>query len=107
YIREAILNPSKQIATKYRTSVVEVDGSAISGIIKAKDDKRVLMFLPTQADVQNRQNRIANLQISDIDRDSDGSLRIKDSPMSIMPSYKDSLTDHEVECLVELLRCLD
>jgi mono/diheme cytochrome c family protein len=104
YIREAILNPSKQIATKHRTSVVEVDGSAISGIIKAKDDKRVLMFLPTQADVQNR---IANLKISDIDREPDGSLRIKDSPMSIMPSYKDSLTDHEVECLVELLRCLD
>lgn len=104
YLRESIVNPSKQIATKYRTSVVEVEGSAISGIIKTQDDKRVLMFLPTQTDVQNR---IVNLPVSDIDRETDGSLRIKDSPMSIMPSYKDSLTDHEVECLVELLRCLD
>jgi len=104
YLRDSIINPSKQIASKYRSSVIEVDGSAISGVIKFRDAKRILMSLATTS---QDNKRIVSISADDIERDADGNLRIKDSPESIMPSYKDTLSDHEIECLVELMRTLD
>jgi|LakMenE18May11ns_1017448.scaffolds.fasta_scaffold9959514_16 mono/diheme cytochrome c family protein len=103
YLRNSIVDPYKHVAEAYRVSVIETDGGVVSGVIVQQDADSMTIALTNPA---SDGSRIMVIPLEEIVRGDDGQLSIKTTDRSIMPSFSESLTPHEVDCLVELMRNL-
>jgi mono/diheme cytochrome c family protein len=102
YLRETMLHPEASISSHYRQSIIQLDDDTIQiGRIIGKNDEHItiLQMLPGGA-------QLKEIPWGDIAVDDDGKPAIKDSSQSMMPSYAETLSSHELDALVELLRSL-
>jgi putative heme-binding domain-containing protein len=102
YLRESILAPHVAVSSAYRQTVVELrDGSILTGIVVGSSDRELQLLSNTE-----RGGEITRISMEDIDRDDKDEPKIKQSALSLMPSYEGLLEEREVRGLIEMLRGL-